>query len=54
MENGRLGMTADSGFLGGKVREQGGMGETQRLEGRVELGWGSDSGAESDSGSDSV
>ena len=35
MENGRLGMTADWGFfLVGKVMERGGMGETQRLEGR--------------------
>ena len=31
-------MTADWGFLVGKVREQGGMGETQPLEGRKGLG----------------
>ena len=39
MEYGRLGMKADWGlFLVGKVMEQGGMGETQRLEGRKGLG----------------
>ena len=40
VENGRLGMTADWGFffLVGKVMEQGGMGETPRVEGRKGLG----------------